>query len=397
MKRFALVVLFTSAQLFGGESSPARFDLRPPPSLRIGDWLRLDFRAKVQTDFRDLRGIDPEAGVFDLRRARVGIEGRFLRNFEFQLERELSPTSHPWRDAYVNWRRLRKAQVQAGKFMAPFSMDQLTGSGHLDFVNRSLVASYLAPGRETGVVVHGRLAGKNVSYQAGLFRQDGENARNKERQGAGGKMFVARVTGKPGKFLPLPGILRSLEVGGASAASVVPEGPNGLRGQGTVENTFFRRLDVSGGRRRLGAEFRWQPAPFTLKGEFITVSEERRGQGLGGEDLSSAISRGWYLSGVWAAFRNRNSERNVLELAGRSEQIRFGSALHPGRPTRSPRASNVLGNSDRVWSFGLNWTPNRYVRLQFNGIHERFEDIQRAPAPGRTGFWTAHFRMQFTL
>ena len=40
----------------------------------------------------------------------------------------------------------------------------------------------------------------------------------------------------------------------------------------------------------------WSPGPFSIKGEFMHLQDERRSQGLLSQDLPDLISRGWYLS-----------------------------------------------------------------------------------------------------
>src|SRR6187200_828762 len=86
----------------------AQFVMKNRPSLRLGEFLRVDLRARVQTDFRAFSpDLTTDEGSFDLNRARLGIEGTFLEHFDFQVERELRETfgglkpKHPWRDAYV--------------------------------------------------------------------------------------------------------------------------------------------------------------------------------------------------------------------------------------------------------------------------------------------------------
>jgi len=52
----------------------------------------------------------------------------------------------------------------------------------------------------------------------------------------------------------------------------------------------------------------------------------------------------------------------AIELAARYEQLRFGSSEHAGLPSRSPRASNILASSDRVWTAGVNWYVNSFFQ-----------------------------------
>jgi len=409
-----------------------RFVFRDRPSLRAGRWLRLDFRFKTQSD---VRGYDPEVfteeGTYELHRGRVGIEGRFLRHFEFEVEREMKEqfsdlfriqketSSAVWRDAFVNFRYFRDAQIKVGKFKIPFSLDQNTGTMNLDFPYRSRLAVHLAPARDQGIMLHGRVLRRGLNYEAGIFRNDGENADftqvvdelgTEERFKSGLRTFAGRITGTPLRLLPVPAVLKEVEVGGAFTESRMAPGLKGLRGRATAGETIFRHIFVHGQRLRLGAQMKWTPGPFSLKSEFVHVQDERRGQGLRGEDLSDLISRGWYVSGTWVITGQKNVERDepkksfpfrrgigAVEAAGRYEAIRFGSAEHPGRPSRTSRAANILGNSDRAWTVGVNWYLNHYMKIQLNGIRENIEDVQRTPIPGRNIFWTRLLRIQFVM
>jgi phosphate-selective porin OprO/OprP len=87
----------------------------------------------------------------------------------------------------------------------------------------------------------------------------------------------------------------------------------------------------------------------------------------------------------------------AIELAARYEQLRFGSSEHIGAPSRTPRASNILANSDRVWTAGVNWYLNNFVKIQVNGIHDRLEDLQRSPISGRADYWMGLLRLQFVM
>jgi hypothetical protein len=46
---------------------------------------------------------------------------------------------------------------------------------------------------------------------------------------------------------------------------------------------------------------------------------------------------------------------------------------------------------------GVNWFPNRWVRITVNGIREEFEDARRTPIPGTAEFWSALGRLQIVF
>ena len=79
----------------------------------------------------------------------------------------------------------------------------------------------------------------------------------------------------------------------------------------------------------------------------------------------------------------------------RLEQLRFGSAEHPGLPSRSSRAANISGDSERIATFGANWYVNHRVMVQFNAYRELVEDLQKTPINNVGTYWSRFVRIQF--
>jgi phosphate-selective porin OprO/OprP len=398
------------------------------PSVRAGQWFRADFSVRFQHDFRTF---DPEVSgdegeVANLRRFRVGVSGYITRSLEYKVERDLRnevanlfnlrarETNALWRDVYGNIRYFRRAQIRVGQFKIPFGMDQLHYASDGELAMRSLIGNFLAPGRDLGIMLHGRLSDSRITYQAGLFLSDGWRAHLEDRSRSGERTLAGRVTLPPLSFIALPKPLQSLKdlrLGFAVTQNPVTEGLRSLRGRTWVATTnWFDRINVRGQRWRVGSELSWEPGPFTLKGEVIRVGDERLGQGIRGEDLPDLIGRGWYTTGAWVVTGEKSGENvtprrsfirgggvGAFQIAARYEQLRFGSAEHPGRPSRSTRAANLVAASERVASFGVNWYVNRMVRIQFNWIREVMEDPQQAPIEGLTTYWSRYVRIQFRM
>lgn len=377
------------------------------PSLRIGDVLRVDFRVKLQADALAFPSeLQEDRDTFKWGRRRIGVDGTFLRHFEYQIEREFRE-ENPWRDVFVNFRYFRDVQIQAGKFKIPFSLEQLTGAYDLDFVLRSRIADDLASGRDIGVMAHGRFFDRALSYEAGVFEHDGELARFGSNPGAG-YTAAGRLRGRPFRPLGRSG-LGQLELGFAFTSSEVPEGLNTLRGRTVSGAPVFFDAYVRGRRLRLGTEVNWELGPVGLKGEYIRVRDERREQGLFADDLPPLISQGWYTAGTWVVTGERKAGGveprkpflrggvGAVEIGVRYERIRFGSDQASEPQETNPRAANLLENGDDVWTFGVNWYLNRWSRIQLNAIREQIEDVERSPISGRPDFWSAIARLQFVL
>jgi len=386
------------------------FVWREYPSIRSGRF-RIDFRARFSADVRrsDSLADDVDEAALDIARRRIGVAGSFGDLIEFQVEREIH-NDVPWRDVYIDVRPKREIGVQAGKFKLPFSLDENTSSTNLDFVYRSMAASTLAPGRDRGVMAHGRVVDRRIGYEAGVFLHDGDNALANDPEEVRGDQTVAlRLT-----FEPLTGRKSradELRFGVAWTGSDVPEGMTAIGGDSALHGHFFpSNVWIRGARRRIGGELEWRPGPYSLKAEYIRLTQQRLGQSVTDGDLPDAIADGWYVSGTWAITgeqKSRGLDRpkrplpgggfGAVELAARLETLTFGSGAAAGDGTRSPRSEILLRNRDQAITFGVNWYVNRWVKVQGNTIRESIEDPSRGPVPSRPVFWSSVLRFQVVL
>ena len=381
------------------------------PSLHLGKGTHVDLRARVQLDARgaDSPGNDSDEPETDFARRRIAVEGEIRGLVAFEIDRELEG-ENPWRDVYANYQQFDFVQVQGGKFKLPFSLDENTSPTNLDFVYRSLAARVLAPGRDRGVMVHGRVLDRIVRYELGVFDHDGRNARSRNLERVYGEQALAgRVVVQP--FRSSKSIARDLQFGAAFTSSDLPEGTRSLRGVNTFEETFFDPdLWVLGRRERAGFELRWRPGPFSLKSEYIRVTTERRGQSVEDTDLSPLLATGWYVSGTWAITGESKADGlnkprrpfmrgglGAFEVGARIEDLAFTSAASDGVPSLSVRADLVEASSDRVTTLGANWYLNQWLKIQLNAIREALANPERRSLSGREPSWSFVTRFQFTM
>ncbi len=393
-----------------GKKKPVEWLWIPHPTIRIGKQVRVEFRARIMNETLRSDAGTGDQSQLDIARRRAGVEGELFKAVAFQVAREFVG-SDPWRDAYVDYVQFTFARVQVGKFKLPFSVDENTGATNLDFAFRSLAASTLSPGRDRGWMAHGQIFNHALGYEIGKFDHDGHNAHtNNPDRVTGGQTTVWRVTSQP-----LRGVRSKwtdVEFGYAETKSDLLEGFSSIKGQTVLGLDFYKsHYLVNGVRRRTGFEMRLRPGPFSLKAEYIRVTEERRGESVEDSDLSPLVAKGWYVSGTWAVTGEVKSNgldepirpfmqggAGAVEVAARVEKLTFGSEAGfaaPNEPgSTSHRADVVLGNADRVVTVGLNWYPNRWIKLQFNLINEKLADPSQGPLPDRPSFWSRVFRIQ---
>ena len=104
---------------------------------------------------------------------RIGVNGELFDRVQFQVERAFQDDDDDdtaWRDVYADVRINRALQVRGGRFKLPFSMERNTSRDELDFVQRATAVRAISPARDTGVMVHGRVANRIVEYEAGVFQ-----------------------------------------------------------------------------------------------------------------------------------------------------------------------------------------------------------------------------------
>lgn len=387
-----------------------RFRWDDHPSLLVGRNTRIEFRARFQAHARESEAPLGDTNTVDLARRRVGLHGRIAGVVDFQLEREIGDDD-AWRDVYADYRQFTAVRVRAGHFKLPFSLDENTSPTNLDFVFRSRAANQLAGGRDWGVMVHGRPGRSILEYEVGWFNHDGRNARTRNPARVSGDGTMAgRLTLQPFRSVRRS-TFRELQAAIAWTRSDVPEGFTGIRGQTSLDATFYPAdVWVRGRRHRTGVEARWLPGPFSVKAEYMRVSTERLEQSVENTDLSPLIATGWYLSGTWVVTGARKAAgldlpRNSilrggvgnLELAARIESLAFRSGAQGESASASPRAEVIAGNRDRIATVGVNWYPCRGIKVQANAMREVIADAEAAPLPSKPTFWSAALRLQLSI
>ena len=367
--------------------------------------VKLDFKARIESEMRAATpALGYDQGQLDWQDRRIGIEGTAFKRITFEISRELSDdfdAAHglseksAWKDASVNLRVSKALNLEAGRFKLPFGREETTGETNLDFAHRSLAARVLSPGRDVGIMTHGRLFDRRLSYQAGYFTRDGDNGRTSQTQG-GRDALVARLVVMP--FASLANsALAPIEIGVAAAESQI-DNRLGLRGRTVLgDGIFFDRVYVNGQRTRIGFDAAWERGPGSVSAEYITVSDERKAMGFAGDDLPNVAAQAWYVAGTWALTGERKHGRleprhdllrggaGAVELSARVEELSFAAASYPTSEFGFPTASTLSPNADHAITLGINWYINHYVKLQSDIVMEWIEDPERSPAPTAGG------------
>jgi phosphate-selective porin len=388
------------------------------PTIVFGDHWNVELKGRALLEWR---WFDPDIGqdLFHLRTARIGLKGQLGKDFDWEIEREIGEVDQQiefgaWKDVAMQWKHFDAFRVKGGRFKVPFGMEQTTGVSDLDFAYRALGSTQIAPGRDRGMMFFGDLG--HLTYEAGIFDDDGDNAESNEPQfvsegqdlNSVGPSLAARVTGNLLRVLPV-GKLRSATFGIAYTSSDVPEGLNSLRAETVWGKKIFDRVYVKGRRERIGAQFNWTPGSAGINAEWMQAREQRNEQSNRNQDLSDVLSTAWYVSGTWFVTGEKKDNNikvkhpllkggvGAIELAARYEEMGMSSASSTGPAFTNPRADHLLPNSDNVWTFGVNWTTSKWTRVIVDAIHEDIQDANRAPHSGTSSYWSSLIRLNIVF
>ena len=135
---------------------------------------------RVQFDVRDHRSnasvVDDRdsaayADNFEIRRARIGVSGTINKDISYEVVGNAVGSSTNFVDtAFANYGFIKAAQFRAGRFKQPFSLEELTSSNSIDFMERSY-GNQVVPGKRLGMMLHGEPL-KGLSYGLSVFQPD---------------------------------------------------------------------------------------------------------------------------------------------------------------------------------------------------------------------------------
>lgn len=300
----------------------------------------------------DFERVD-EPGDFDIRRARLDWIIDYKDKHRLFVEIDGGPGSTPGSSDFA----LVVAQldyslkgndlvVTAGKFISPFSTENLLSSRSLDTVERyiALNSMFLLPALDVqfGTMLSGRIFDDRLEYFVGVFNGNGR-ANDNLSDDNGAKEFQAKLN-----LFPRSGTRFGL------GFDLSDEERQSLQLRG-LSFTPWVALPIEGERRGMTADFGWRRGRLRLRGE-----------GLGYDFTDSdATLAGGFLQGSWAL---RGDRLNGEEILLRVETAALDS-------------DRVALEGDRIdaVTLGLNIFRLGVIRWQIDLIAEHYNGPSNLP------------------
>ena len=389
-----------------------------------GRW-SVRFNGRVQADYRTVQPEGLVSDTFNIRRARLGVQASYLRDYLFRLEGEYA-TGNPVTGtqtvgathAYIQFGGLSPwAVLRLGQSKPQFGLENTMNANFTDFLERGLTQSLIQTlNFDRGLMIDGT---PFRGFNYGLSITNGSGINTSERQAnaqdieADGKMLTARMTQDFAQLLEQPRTILHLGANykeGSAANS--PTSPYSAASAITqaLGLTFFtpQPFNAATGvtatnvdRRLLAYELALAYGPVKLQGEYWSANYQ------GGRQVPTPVVdygldiTSYYLDLMWmitgedyadsykAGQFGRIRPRNNFDWSSRTwgaweVGLRFSeldaSDFAPSGPANAGRLSPTQTapvrqgtNKAQAWAFGLKWLPNAYTRLMLNYIHTEFD------------------------
>lgn len=338
-------------------------------TIKIGGW----YQGDLNIYFRKNTGINR----FRNRRVRLDIRGVLENVFEYRLYPQFAGGIGNLQEAWLMIKYFPNFRIKVGQFKVPFSLESQLSARWIDFVERSIGVTNLQPAEDLGVMVFGKPFKGMISYAIGVF-----NGRLRILPDNNDSFDLAsRIT-----FAPFKGsqdsILKLLFIGGSVTWGNSTETFSGT-GYRTAGGSQFATYSAgtahSDTRTRYAGELQWVYRSLDIKAEYVGAFFQN--VSLGSTQTNVYINS-WYVSLRFLLtgeklVRNKpiKPKHNLLESGGwgawevvaRFEQFFINDA---------PFTAGVITGTNHVdaISGGLNWWPNKHLRIMFTYVFSIFED-----------------------
>ena len=136
--------------------------------LRFGGRLQYDTATHLNTDEELELEVGELVDEVETRRARLYFSARIYNSLDFKVQYDFAGGETEAKDFYIGLLDLGVGNIRIGHFKEPFSLQTLTSSKYITFLERPLT---FAPSRNAGVMLYDYIDDVSISYAFGVFRE----------------------------------------------------------------------------------------------------------------------------------------------------------------------------------------------------------------------------------
>jgi len=212
-------------------------------SISLTGRMHLDYRHNnmdlYASDFND-RDSATGADNIELRRARLGVKGKFAKDFNYEIVGNL-PGTATVDVAFVDYAKYSEVKLRLGRFKQPFNLEELTSSNNIDFMERSYV-NQLAPAKKNGAMIFGEpKTGFTYALSAYSMNDTEQDSKNDKMS------FAGRSTLNFGELLGNKTMVAHIGMAGFDAEyNVTPTSSSGVSATQTTTNASILAFRTPG-------------------------------------------------------------------------------------------------------------------------------------------------------
>lgn len=339
-------------------------------SFRIGGRLQLDAATYAEDRLRHNDGTE-------IRRARLFAEGILWWDWGYKLQYDFTATGlSGLQDAYIDYNGFEHLKIRAGHFKEPFSLQNMTSSKYIPFMERGLPHVF-TPGRNIGIAAFA--GGKNWSFAAGLFGEGSDGASDDNDEGYGGSARGTYVPFEGDGYITHLGASASYRATGSGDMVRFRERPEShvtdtrLVDTGNIDTDDYYRF---------AAEAAWIHGPFSVAGEYYHLFLNREITGNPDLEFSGYYAEaGWFLTGEslnYSASKGAFGRITPQHIVGKGGA---GAWQVAARLSNLDLADEDINGGDITnVTLGLNWFATPNIRLAANYISVL--EVEGGPAAG---------------
>ena len=383
-------------------------------SIQINGRVHADYRS-YSYDSSDNGGLlttsSPRgADTYDIRRARIGAKVRFLDYYtgEVVFNGTGDSGTGDLDVAYLNVAWWKPVQFRFGQFKHPFSLEEMTSSNNIDFIERSF-GDALFVEKQAGVMVHGAPA-KGFTYAVSVANGSGQNS-VEGNAGEDSKDILGRVTLNFAEIMGNKDMVLHAGlayVKGDTSKGITADNTEAVfGGDGRTEArgvSFFDAPGVAGvagvdnsiDRSRMNVETALAYGPFKFQAQYITSSYDfESGTAVAPISIDEDINT-WYAQALWTitgeshasrykegAFGSLKPKNNFdpKTMSGGAWEVGVRYSKFDASDFRNSDGTALAGSgvtasfaeADSI-TFGVKFVPNPHVRFMLDYVKTDFEE-----------------------
>lgn len=331
-------------------------------SFKLGGRLMLDFVEPGQD-------VTPMGSNLFFRRARLELSGKMFKDWAYSAEYDFAENAVVAKDLFVTYTGYENQEILVGQFKQPWSLEELSSSKQLAFLERSLMNSAWSTAFRAGI--GWRHYGDNHSLTVAAYGKEAgvANTGNEDEPISYGARFV---------WAPWKSDDSLLHIGFAMAEEEIETGAGArlrARPEARPSNGGVRLVDTGNiadatGQSKTGLEVAWMAGGLSVQGEYQLVSVDSIAEG-NPEFSGYYVEARWFPSGEVRPYKMSTaafSGISPLNIEGAWEyKLRLSSVDLEDGLVSATSGNADAGSEDNI-SVGVTYYPNANVRWMFEYI-----------------------------